>query len=168
VLIDLAVKYFARHSILDLAGWVLKHPEIGFATALVLLDSEIVVEAGHVVGEGGSTQPLFRGMPLRHWGPLGGPLWYRNISAASATAIAFKRDRLQLQKHIATPWPEAIAAICGDLRNADLRGVLSPHARAYLAHMPALSGSWHESMRDDPYFHSAFCSVSPLTLDAGK
>lgn len=168
LLLDVAVKRLARHSLRDLAGWVLKHPEIGFSSALVLLDDDTVVEAGRVVGLGGVTQPLFRGMPLRHWGPIGGPLWYRNILAAGDTAIAFKRDRLQLSKYRGAPWAQAIVAICADVRSTDRRGVVVPHARAFVDRMPALSDAWHESMRNDPYFHPAFMSVVPLALDPEK
>ena len=164
LLLDVAVKRLARHSLRDLTGWVLKHPEIGFSSALVLLDDDTVVEAGRIVGFGGVTQPLFRGMPLRHWGPIGGPLWYRNISAAGDTAIAFKRDRLQLSKYRGAPWAQALVAICADVRNTDRRGVVVPHARAFVDRMPALSDAWHDSMRNDPYFHPAFMSVVPLAL----
>lgn len=164
LLLDVAVTRLARNSLRDLTGWVLKHPEIGFSSALVLLDDDTVVEAGRVVGFGGVTQPLFRGMPLRHWGPLGGPLWYRNVSAAGDTAIAFKRDRLQLSKYRGAPWARAIVAICADVCSTDLRGVVVPHARAYVDRMPALSDAWHDSMRNDPYFHPAFMSVVPLAL----
>lgn len=168
LLLDLTVKRLARHSLRDLVGWVLKHPEIGFSSALVLLEDDTVVEAGRVVGLGGVTQPLFRGMPLRHWGPFGGPLWHRNVSAAGDTAIAFKRDRLQLSKYRGAPWTQAIVATCADVLRNDRRGVVVPHARAFVDRMPALSDAWHDSMRDDPYFHPAFKSVVPLLLDLDK
>lgn len=164
LLLDLAVRRLARHSLRDLAGWVLKHPEIGFSSALVLLDDNTVVEAGRIVGSSGEAQPLFRGMPLRHWGTFGGPLWYRNVSAAGDTAIAFKRDRLQLSKYQGVPWQRAIVAICADVRSTDRRGVVVPHARAYVDRMPDLYDSWHDSMRSDSYFHPAFASVVPLLL----
>lgn len=164
VLLDIAVNRLARHTLRDLAGWVLKHPEIGFASALVLLNDDTVVEAGRVVGSEGATQPLFRGVPLRHMGPMGGPLWYRNVSAAGDTAIAFKRDQLQLTKYRDTSWNQTIVAICADVCNTGRRGVVIPHARAFVNHMPALSDAWHESMRNDPYFHPAFMSVVPLAL----
>ena len=166
LLLDMAVKGLARHSLCELVGWVLKHPEIGFSSALVQLDDDTVVEAGRIVGTGGVTQPLFRGMPLRHWGALGGPLWYRNISAAGDTAIAFKRDGLQISKYRDVPWRKAIVAICTDVRSIGRRGVMVPHARAFVDRMPALSEVWHDSMRDDPYFHPAFMSVVPLALNS--
>ena len=168
LLLDTAVKRLARHSLRDLVGWVLKHPQIGFSSALVLLDDDTVIDAGRVVGCGGVTQPLFRGMPLQHWGPLGGPLWYRNISAVGDTATVFKRDRLQMSKYRSAPWEKAIVAICADIRRADFRGVMVPHAQAFLDRMPALSDTWHESMRNDPYFHPAFMSVVPLKLNTRK
>ncbi len=165
LLLDVAVKHLAPHSLLDLAGWVLQHPEIGFSSALVLCNDETVVEAGRVVGLDGATQPLFQGMPLRHWGLFGGPLWYRNVSAAGDTAITFKRDRLQLSKYRETPWQRAIVSICIDARGSDRRGVVVPRARAFVDQIPPLSHVWHDSMRDDPYFHPAFKSVVPLELD---
>ena len=168
LLLDVCVTRLARHSLRDLTGWILKHPEIGFASALVQLDDGTVVEAGRVVGLGGVTQPLFRGTPLRHWGPLGGPLWHRNVSAAGDTAIAFKRANLQLAKYQALSWSQAIVAICTDIRSSNLRGVVIPHARAFVDHMPVLNGAWQDSMREDPYFHPAFRSVVPLELNSGK
>jgi hypothetical protein len=168
LLLDFAVTRLANRSLQDLAGWVLKHPDIGFATALVQLGDDTVVEAGRVVGQGGCTQPLFRGAPLRHWGPLGGPLWYRNVSAAGDTAIAFKRDRLQLQGRASAIWAEVLAGICADALGSDRRGLVSPHARAFVARMPVMTGTWHESMRADPFFHPAFRSVVPLAFDQGK
>lgn len=165
LLLDLAVVGIRRHSVQDLAGWVLGHPAIGFAGALVQLDDDTVVEAGRVVGQYGATQPLFRGTPLRHWGPLGGPLWYRNVSAAADTAIAFKRDRLQIERHREADWAQALVVICSDVCGADRRGIVSPHARVIVERMPPLVGAWHPSMRDDPYFHPAFKSVTPLELD---
>lgn len=168
LLLDVGVTRLARHSLRDLTGWIRKHPEIGFASALVQLDDDTVVEAGRVVGLGGVTQPLFRGTPLRHWGPLGGPLWHRNVSAAGDTAIAFKRDHMQLSKYREVCWSKAIVGICTDIYSSNLRGVVVPHARAFVEHMPALSGAWHDSMREDPYFHPAFRSVVPLALNREK
>lgn len=168
MLLDVAVKRLSRQSLRDLAGWVLKHPEIGFSSALVLLEDDTVVEAGRVVGLGGATQPLFRGMPLRHWGPFGGPLWYRNVSAAGDTAIVFKRDRLELSKYKGVRWSRALVAICADVCGTDRRGVVVPHSRVFVERMPELSDTWHESMKSDPYFHPAFKSVVPLALDLDK
>ncbi len=165
LLLDRAVKRLAPHSLRDLAAWVLKHPEIGFSSALVLLDDDTVVEAGRVVGRGGVTQPMFRGSPLRQGGLMGEPLWYRNITAAADTAMAFKRDRLQLSEYRGMPWAQALVAICATARGSDRRGVVVPQARAFVERMPALSDGWHDSMRDDPYFHPAFTSVVPLALD---
>lgn len=162
LLLDLQFTSLSPLSIKDLTGWVLKHPEIGFASAVGLLRDETVVEAGRVVGSGNQTLPLFRGMPLRHWGPLGGPLWYRNVSAAGDLAIVFDRGRLNPNLHETQPWLQALAAICADVCGKDRRGVVSPHARVFIESMPAEIGKWNEAMREDPYFHPSFRSVTPL------
>lgn len=166
LLIDRGVTGVSRQALQDLVGWVLKHPEIGFASALVLLRDDTVVEAGRIVGEGYRSQPLFQGTPLRHWGPLGGPLWYRNVSAASPTAIAFKRDQLDLASYASMPLAEAVVACCAGALAGGLRGLVSPHARAIIEKIPPeVGGGWHKSMREDPYFHPAFCAASPLNLE---
>ena len=168
LLIDCSVVGFTRHSLRDLAGWVLRHPEIGFATSVVVLEDDTVVESGWVVGIGGGAQPLFRGTPLRHWGPFGGPLWCRNVSAAGDSAIAFKRDRLKLDMYRGMDWRRALIGLCADSRGNDRRGVVVPYARATVGKMPELVDVWDDSMRDDPYFHPEFQSVVPLLLRSGE
>ena len=44
----------------ELSGWVINHPDIGFASALVLTDQNIVVEAGLVVDKLDNGYPLLR------------------------------------------------------------------------------------------------------------
>jgi hypothetical protein len=163
--IDLSVTHVARNSLSEITSWALMHPEIAFVGALILTHGETVAEAGRIVGEGLRTLPLFRDTPLRHWGPLGGPLWYRNVSAVSPTLAAFKRDSLHLEQQFDQSWPKAFAGCCLDAIAGRLRGVVSPHARAYLNHLPEETlVDWDESFGDDPYFHPAFGSVNPLAL----
>jgi hypothetical protein len=168
LLLDLAVINLSMHFLHELTGWVLKHPEVGFASALVLLNDGTVVEAGRVVGKDNLTQPLFRGMSIWNYGPLGGPRWYRNVSAAGDTAIAFKRDKLQLSKSVGLSWDETIVKICTNFRISGLRGVIIPHASVYIEQMPRLTTTWHDSMRNDPYFHTAFKSVVPLLFNTER
>jgi hypothetical protein len=165
LLLDLAITRLAKDTLRDLVGWALLHPEISFVSALVLLEDDTVVEAGRVVGEALQTLPLFRSMPLRHYGPLGGPLWYRNVSSASATAVAFKRDVWRLGGRVGLSWPQAFAGCCADALTSGRRGMVTPHARVYLENLPeeALC-DWHDSFRADPFFHPAFGSLNPLAF----
>jgi len=165
LLLNQGVRRLAPRTVQELTGWVLNHPEIAFASALVLLEDDTVVEAGRISGEASITQPLFRGTPMRHWGPFGGPLWYRNVSVAADTAIAFKRETMNLNCQENESWSQAFPRICQAVSAKNQRGLISPHARVYLEDMPKLEDSWHESMRRDRYFHPAFRSVTPLKLD---
>lgn len=162
---DAAVKRITDSALHDLACWVLKHPDIAFSTAVTLLDDDTVIEAGRIVASNGMTQPLFRGAPLRHCGFFGGALWHRNVSAAGDTAVAFKRASLRLSEHRQAGWQKALEASYAEARRDGHRGVVVPSARVYLDTMPATQDGWHDSMRDDPYFHPAFRSVAPLELD---
>ena len=165
LLISALVIRLGKNTIKELSAWVLKHPEIAFASALIQLENEIVVEAGQILGDNGVTQPLFRNEHLYHYGVFGGPLWHRNVSAAGDFAIAFKRDRLDLSKHHALPFEEALTKACVASRGETHRGVVVPPARAYLGKMPKTKGTWSDSMKFDPYFHPAFCSVLPIRMD---
>ena len=165
VLLDYCALELSLNALQDLSGWVLKHPEIGFASPLILINNDTVVEAGRIVGDDYQSQPLFQGMPLRHWGPHGGPLWYRNVSAGSPGAIAFKRDQFNLSLYSSLSIEKAVVACCIETLSRGFRGVVSPHARIQINKTSFKANStWHESMRHDPYFHPAFCSVAPLKI----
>ncbi|MFM7207901.1 MAG: glycosyltransferase [Planctomycetaceae bacterium] len=153
----------------ELACWTTCHPEIGFASGLVLDASGHVVEAGLVVDNGGSGSPMFRGSPLRQWGWFGGPLWYRNCTAASPWAVAVSADCWVAAGGFdeRLDWQSAFVDLCRSIHRDGRRGVVNPHARVTL-HEVALPPvpAFDESLRDDPYFHPAFSAVVPLTLDA--
>jgi hypothetical protein len=156
---------FTEGSLRQLVGWVACHPEIGFASALVLSDDGSVAEAGHVVDRSGIGVPLFRGAPLREWGWLGGPLWRRNCSASGPWAIAFSARALVCSglADSTQVWPMALTNACVAVRDVGLRGVVEPSARATvhadaLPPVPPFLGS------DDPFFHPAFDSIAPLRL----
>ena len=126
---------------------------------------DLLVEAGRIVGSGHRSLPLFRDMPLRHWGAFGGPLWYRNVSAVSPAACAFKRKAWRQQAHAGLAWNEAFVAHCLDAGPLGQRGMVTPHARFYLPQLPdAADFEADPSFGEDPCFHPAFASVSPLTL----
>jgi len=162
------VREITAGGLAELAGWAGCHPEIGFASGLVLDSAGSVVEAGLVVDRFGTGSPMFRGSPLRQWGWFGGPLWYRNCSAASPWAVAVNADawvsaggfdeRLE--------WQSSFVDLCGAIRRDGKRGVVDPHARITLraGELPPVP-AFHDSLRDDPYFHPAFSAVVPLTLD---
>jgi len=153
----------------ELAGWAGCHPEIAFAGALALLDDDTVVEAGLILNAVGEGCPLFRGAPLRSWGWLGGPLWYRNCSAVSPNGVAFKRSVWQsigLRPVTAgMGWRSEFLQRCRIATKSEYRGMVNPHARVYFDSMSAQTiPVWDSSFGDDPYFHPAFSSVSPLRL----
>jgi glycosyltransferase involved in cell wall biosynthesis len=126
-----------------------------------------VVESGLVVDVHGRGSPLFRGAPLRQWGWLGGPLWYRNFSACSpwfaAVNAADYRSVGGLDRR--RPWPEAFVRLGTALRSRGRRGVLDPQVRVTLADgaLPSVP-PFDSSLADDPCFHPAFESVVPLRL----
>ena len=151
----------------ELVGWVTGHPQIGFASGLVLDAHGAVVEAGLVVDRFGRGSPLFRGTPLRQWGWLGGPLWYRNCTASSPWLVAMDTASYADAGGFdeALPWQQAFIGLCRAIHRGGKRGVVDPHARATLAagDLPPVP-EFHASVGDDPYFHPAFSSVVPLAL----
>ena len=154
----------------ELAGWVTGHPEIGFASGLVLDAKGLVVEAGLIVDRFGTGSPMFRGSPLRQWGWFGGPLWYRNCTAASPWALAINADDWVaaggLDEQLS--WQSACIELCRAIGRTGKRGVVDPHARVTLEPGPLPTvPDFHDSLRDDPYFHPAFVSVVPLALSVG-
>jgi hypothetical protein len=163
------VRSISPGGLAELANWTTCHPEIGFASGLVLDAAGSVVEAGLVVDRFGVGSPMFRGSPLRQWGWFGGPLWYRNCTAASPWAVAVNAEcwiaaggfdeRLD--------WQGAFVDLCRSLRREGRRGVVDPHARVTLGEgdLPPVP-PFDDSLRSDPYFHPAFSAVVPLTLDA--
>jgi hypothetical protein len=158
-------------ALVELAGWAGCHPEIAFAGALAMLDDDTVVEAGLILNGAGEGCPLFRGTPLRSWGWLGGPLWYRNCSAVSPDAVAFKRSIWQstdlLPSMRGKDWRSEFLQRCRIATKSRYRGMVDPHARIYFGSMPAgTKPLWDDSFREDPYFNPAFSSVSPLRLQS--
>ena len=153
----------------ELANWTTCHPEIGFASGLVLDAAGNVVEAGLVVDRFGAGSPMFRSSPLRQWGWFGGPLWYRNCTAASPWAVAVSADCWVAAGGFdeRLDWQGAFVDLCRTIHRNGRRGVVDPHARVTLheGELPAVP-AFDESLRDDPYFHPAFAAVVPLTLHA--
>lgn len=170
IVLDMAAKEWVPGSLLELCAWTLLHPQIGFAAPLLLDTPRSVVEAGRVLGRDLKTQPLFRDMPLRHWGPLGGPLWYRNVSAASPVALSVKRSVWGLSSGTAAlAWTDACTALCKAANEAGLRGVVTPYARVMVTSRTAGdTGSYDPGFAHDPYFHPSFGSVVPLTLRSSR
>jgi SAM-dependent methyltransferase len=164
-ILDAAVRDWVPDSLWEISAWTLLHPQIGFAAPLLLESTTSVVEAGRVLGDGLKTQPLFSGTPLRHWGSLGGPLWYRNVSAASPAALSIKRS-VWVDRHFpGASLTDACTALCKGVREVGLRGVMTPHARIFVARPPArVVGEYDSGFSEDPYFHPFFQSVCPLTL----
>jgi hypothetical protein len=166
-ILDASVVTWAPGSLREISAWAAMHPEIAFAAPLLLDSTDRVVEGGRVLGSGLRTQALFKGSPLRHWGAFGGPLWYRNVSASAATAVAVKRTVWEAGASLASgrAWPEAWTAICSASRETGLRGMVTPHARFFPRQQPGgESTAFDPSFAEDPYFHPAFSSVHPLVF----
>jgi hypothetical protein len=151
----------------ELLGWVWGHPQIGFSTAVLLDDTEHVIEAGLVVAENGDVAPLLRGSPLYSYGWFGGALWHRNCRAASPIALAMSRAAL-LEAGLprtGRDFAAGLAAITCSMAAAGRRGVVVPHARAYLERAPHYTPT-QSSFASDPYFHPAFHAAGPLQLSS--
>lgn len=153
-----------------LVGWVTRHPGIGFATGLIVGADGLVVECGLVVDRQRRGTPLFRGIPPWQWGWFGGPMWYRNVSAASPWALAVKADAWSEVDGFDLPDDPAAVfpVLCQRLRRAGYRGLVEPHARIGLGPGPLPPvPPFDTSLGDDPYFHPAFSSAVPLALASG-
>lgn len=153
-----------------LVGWVTAHPEIGFATGLVVGADGNVVECGLVVDAHGEGTPLFRGIPPTQWGSFGGPMWYRNTSAASPWALAVKTDAWKEADGFnpTLRLDRAFTTLCTRIRGQGYRGVVEPHARVTIGPGPlAAVPPFDPSLGEDPYFHPAYASVVPLRLGSG-
>lgn len=167
VLVDARIHYIGPNAIEDLARWVSGAAPIAWAAAVALAPGDVVLEAGRVSCEDGNSAPLFRHVPLRTWGWFGGPLWHRNASAASPILFALRRDDLARtepaidHESFSRWWMRA----CFAWRGKDRRGVIVPYARAWLdGDFEDATVEFDERFRQDPYFHPAFCNVSPLRL----
>ncbi|BAY12210.1 glycosyltransferase [Calothrix sp. NIES-2098] len=159
---------FQEGWIQELSGWVFNHPDIGFASALILTNQNIVVEAGLVVDKHGNGSPLFYGNTLYSWEIFGGALWYRNCSASSPWALAFSYEHYLSLGGLSTDSysvQDAMIKLCQASRATNKRGLVNPHARAFLVDLPDnITPKFDDSLTDDPYFHPAFGSVVPLKL----
>ena len=151
----------------EMVGWVTCHPGVGFSSGLILDAAGNVVEAGLVLDREGHGSPLFRGIPPHQWGWFGGPLWYRNTTAVSPWLAAISAESYLsaggFDEHL--PWQRSFPSLCKAIGSSGKRGLVDPHARATLTagELPAVP-AFDESLKHDPYFHPAFCSVVPLKL----
>lgn len=167
LLFDLSIMHMAKNTLSELTGWALLHPDIAFVTPLILLKDNTVAEAGRIKGDNLQTLPFFHQTPLYHYGPLGGPLWFRNVSCCSSTAVAFKRDAWHVEQDSSLPWPQAFTKFCEKALRHGRRGLVTPHARVVLKSYDEQEPlcAWDDSFRKDPYFNPAFSSIFPLTMD---
>lgn len=154
----------------ELLGWVHHHPDIVWTTALAVNAEGRVVEAGRVVARDGSSAPLFYGAHPHEYGWFGGAQWYRNVSAASPYAIAFKMAKFQIVSRSLDArdgTDRGFTRLCAQsVEPGAGRGLVNPFAVVY---MPAdVQPAWNnegEAYLDDPYFNPAFRQVSPLRLN---
>jgi len=164
--LDARVQDISLSGVSELAAWVVQHPGIGFASALIVNNREQIVEAGLVVDAFGQASPLFRGCLIDDHALFGSPLWYRNCTASHPWCVAVHAELLHkfaIGRQLA--WPSAFVQLCRDLHANGHRGLVNPHVRVSLHHrdMPVVP-AFHHSLADDPYFHPAFSSVVPLRL----
>ncbi|MDQ3159772.1 MAG: hypothetical protein M3Q51_01970, partial [Pseudomonadota bacterium] len=149
----------------ELSGWVSHHPDIAWASALALDPDGLVYEAGRVVGHGDCSAPLFRGVHPYTFGWFGGPLWYRNATAASPYAIAMDASAVGDAVAQLPDGCTSFATLCRMLVSTGRRGLVNPHARIHLRQ--SLEPTWPNDgalYKDDPYFNPVFRSVNPLSL----
>lgn len=164
--LDARVQGVTMSGISELASWVVHHPGIGMATALILDERAQIVEAGLVVDAFGQGSPLFRDCSINHHELFGSPLWYRNCTACHPWCASVSTDLLRTHSiRSQLPWPSAFVQLCCDFHASGQRGLVNPHVRVCLQSrdtppVPA----FHHSLADDPYFHPAFSSVVPLRL----
>ena len=163
---------FKEEWIQELSNWVIHHPDIGFASALVLTTKDIVVEAGLVIDNLNNGYPLFRGTTLYSWGVFGGSLWYRNCSASSPWALAFSYEHYLSLGGLNTDSSsvlDSMIRLCKASRANNKRGLVNPHARAFIEDLPRNDlPDFHESLSNDPYFHPALDFSTPLKLKLNK
>jgi len=167
VFIDGRLQSITPNWLEQLAGWVLGNDAIGFAGSLLLTPRDEIIEAGRIVGNDGASAPLFQGMPLYKTGMFGSPLWYRNVTAAGAHAIAFRRSLWSARPNSGYNgnWQSTFVRQCIAARNSGARGLIDPHVRAYRdIRTEDQDHQWDETFQDDPYFHPAFKSLAPLKL----
>jgi hypothetical protein len=169
VLINSGVFAVSSNLIEELAGWVTQHPDIAWASAIAVNSSGTVVyEAGRVVAPDYQSAPLFHQSPLFSFGWFGGPLWYRNMSAASPYAIAMSADDiLTILSTFQYSEESHFSAFCLALTQGGRRGLINPFAKVYFekppeSHWPNEGSLYHQ----DPYFHPAFNQVNPLELQS--
>lgn len=164
LLLDGTLRYLSQDLLAEMAGWVTHHPDVAWVSALAMDTQERVVECGRVVGSG-SSAPLFKGVGINSYGWFGGAQWYRNSSAASPYALAFKRALLVEARASLHSADFGIEQLCAITRSGGARGLLNPFARVYFEGDP--EPVWRNDghlYADDPYFNPSFTKVNPLGL----
>lgn len=152
-------------------GWLAHHREIAFVTALVFDRSGRVMEAGCAVDARAVAHPMFRGDERTAFGWFGSPSWYRNCRAASPIALTFRRADLATGLSALPPGSTDIGgmatAACLAAVADGRRGLVNPHGWVHYGLEVPDMPDFDASVGEDPFFHPAFASVSPLTLKAG-
>jgi hypothetical protein len=170
-----AVVFVSRDAVLpqsnwlqELVSWVTCHPDIGFAGGLVLDSTGDLIEAGLALDEENQGHPFFRGVPPYRWGCFGSPLWYRNCSAVSPwlAAVAAHGYRKAGGLDTSLPWPRSFHKLCRSITENGLRGIVNPHVRISIASGQTLNTpEFNSSLKNDPYFHPFFSSITPIRFD---
>ncbi|MFZ4547054.1 MAG: glycosyltransferase [Bacteroidales bacterium] len=135
VFLSARINILSANWLTELVGWVIKHPEIGFATGIILDENDRFVESGLVSDEQSNWTPIFRGSPLNGWGWSGGPLWYRNISACNPWIVALNAEACNSTGKFdeQTEWPQAFIQKCVNIGKTGMRGLTNPHVKGILA-----------------------------------
>ena len=165
VTLNASTTQLAPNSLKELIGWTLLHPEIAYASALLLTEHDVVLEAGRILGDDHQTLPLFYQSNLFEYGIFGSPLWYRNVSAVSINFSAFKRLAWDDDERIHLSFAETMTHYCSQVRQLGYRGLVNPYARAYFDdNLTEDCVEYNASFARDPYFHPEFESFAPLRL----
>jgi hypothetical protein len=176
VFCNTGVRAFGERCLEEIISWAVGADErLAFVSALAMWDRGTVAEAGRVVDGKGRASALFRGEPLGSWGMFGGPTWYRNVRAVNSYAVAVRRDALEravngLKERYANGellWGSRLwfTSLCLELCGAGCRGLVDPYARVMVARDDSGDDPpFDDTLAEDPYFHPAFASVSPLRL----
>ncbi len=156
LVLDSRALYIAPFSFKDLTGWCTLHPNIGFASAVILDREQKTVEAGRLVTGDSRSFALFRGNEFGKMTLLGGNHWYRNTSSVGAYCVAISTKHWRQGLLSATDLTTLLNEQFQQMEQRGLRGLVSPHARCHINCLAAEEPSeWHDSMRLAPYFHSA-------------
>jgi glycosyltransferase involved in cell wall biosynthesis len=149
----------------QLGGWMQQDGPIAFASGVTVESDDHVIEAGCVLDEAGVAHPLFRGEGLRRWNLFGGPLWHRNVNAASPYMLAFRTADVRTAMPLVGRggWQGVFHNICQHLvdQYPEGRGVVDPTARAIIEHGGAYARPAQGMLGSAQRYLHPFITIAP-------